>query len=111
MEAEPGEYTGDWGPSSPLWSTRPALASELLPKTLAGMFWMHLDAFLEIFNTLYAVNVMGGVEVQPADATKKLEASESKKASTSAGAISHTAVSSREGRCEGSWEGEGCGGR
>ncbi|CAN0180868.1 unnamed protein product [Pylaiella littoralis] len=51
--AEPGEYLGDWGPSSRQWSARPALASELLPRTLRGMFWMDVDAFLEVFNTLF----------------------------------------------------------
>ncbi|CAN0018362.1 unnamed protein product, partial [Laminaria digitata] len=45
---EPGQYVGDWGPSSPLWSTNPALASELLERTFSGMFWMSVDAFLEI---------------------------------------------------------------
>eukprot|EP00904_Undaria_pinnatifida_P013872 jgi/Undpi1/9615/HiC_scaffold_27.g12071.m1 len=50
---EPGQYLGDWGPSSPLWAASPALASELLERTLPGMFWMSFDAFLEIFNTLF----------------------------------------------------------
>ncbi|CAM9516779.1 unnamed protein product [Ectocarpus sp. 6 AP-2014] len=46
--AEPGEYLGDWGPSSRQWSAR-ALASELLPRTLRGMFWMEMGDFLRVF--------------------------------------------------------------
>ncbi|CAB1109230.1 unnamed protein product [Ectocarpus sp. CCAP 1310/34] len=59
--AEPGEYLGDWGPSSRQWSAR-AVASELLPRTLRGMFWMEMGDFLRMFNTLYAVDLAGGVE-------------------------------------------------
>ncbi|CAN0519785.1 unnamed protein product, partial [Ectocarpus sp. 12 AP-2014] len=46
--AEPGEYLGDWGPSSRQWSEC-AMASELLHRTLRGMFWMEMGDFLRVF--------------------------------------------------------------
>eukprot|EP00903_Cladosiphon_okamuranus_P013365 g12456.t1 len=108
--AEPGEYLGKWGPSSAQWSARPALASELLPRTLRGMFWMEMDAFLEVFNTLYAVDLTGGA----AAATGSQGAKRADPGSRALGCSSPHAgalAGSREGYCQGSWEGEGCGGR
>lgn len=111
----PGEYLGDWGPTSAQWSARPALASELLPRTLPGMFWMDVDAFLEVFNTLYAVDLTGGAAAAAAagqmQATKKISRAASPSPSAGTAADCVTGSGSREGRCQGSWEGEGCGGR
>jgi len=112
--AEPGEFLGDWGPNSAQWSARPALASELLPRTMRGMFWMDIDAFLEVFNTLYAVDLTGGAATAAGglmQATKKISRPASPTPSTCAAADIVTGSGSREGRCQGSWEGEGCGGR
>eukprot|EP00752_Nemacystus_decipiens_P009768 g8724.t1 len=105
---EPGEYLGGWGPSSSQWSARPALASELLPRTLRGMFWMEIDAFLEVFNTLYAVDLTGGAAAAGQEAAKRASPSSSK---ASASSSLHAGAGSKEGYCQGSWEGEGCGGR
>lgn len=129
---EPGEYLGDWGPSSRQWSAR-ALASELLPRTLRGMFWMEMGDFLRVFNTLYAVDLAGGaIELSLEEEKKKArrrwlqrqqqqqQASKTSSSDTSSpasrpstGAAFELAVGagSREGRCLGLWEGEGCGGR
>lgn len=70
---------------------------------------MDHDAFLEVFNTLYAVDMSGNnAEEFPLDrkATDK-----DKKGEKQAGAEGGGVAGSREGRCEGSWGGEGCGGR
>lgn len=112
--AGPGEYLGDWGPTSAQWSARPALASELLPRTLRGMFWMDVDAFLQVFNTLYAVDLTGGAAAAaagPKQANKKISRPASPSPSAGAAADCVAGSGSREGRCQGSWEGEGCGGR
>ena len=112
---EPGQYLGDWGPSSPLWSANPALASDLLERTFPGMFWMSVDAFLEIFNTLYAVDGVGigdqdGEKSSPQQQQQKKKKKKKKKEG-SGGASGEEPAGSREGRCEGSWGGDGCGGR
>lgn len=65
---------------------------------------MDLDAFLEVFNTLYAVSLVGDVD---ADSLK----GKAKKKNTPSPAAQATVFGSREGRCEGVWEKEGCGGR
>lgn len=67
---------------------------------------MEVDAFLEVFNTLYAVDLTGGAAAEPQAAKR---ANPSSKASASS--PSHAGVGSREGYCQGLWEGEGCGGR
>ena len=63
---------------------------------------MSFDAFLEIFNTLYSVDLVGGDH----DLGKKSRSSLKKKKHPAG-----EAAGSKEGRCEGSWGGEGCGGR
>ncbi|CAM9856392.1 unnamed protein product, partial [Scytosiphon promiscuus] len=113
--AEPGEYAGDWGPSSPQWSARPVIASELLPRTFRGMFWMAVDAFLEVFNTLYAVDLTGGraeISIEEREKAKRrmLQQKQKDGGSTSDSAVGASVTASagsREDRCQGSWEGEG----
>lgn len=65
---------------------------------------MDLDAFLEVFNTLYAVDLVGDAEEKSSTKTTQKEKSGSTGKATEVVAL-------REGYCEGSWEGEGCGGR
>ncbi|CAM9550431.1 unnamed protein product, partial [Chrysoparadoxa australica] len=55
-----GKFTGDWCEGSVRWSQRPDIASELLPKTEPGAFWMCLDDVHSVFSTLYAVLLLEG---------------------------------------------------
>lgn len=110
----PRQYLGDWGPSSPLWRTRPGIATELMPRTLPGTFWMDEDAFLEVFNTLYAVDL--GTDTPRDSAVRginsRVSATEDKRAAVCKRATAqHAASDPQEGRCGGSWGGENCGGR
>lgn len=84
---------------------------------------MDVDAFLEVFNTLYGVDLTGGEpELSPEQAKKAKRLQTAKKKNTTASASSASSVfaaidesapgaGSKEGRLQGSWEGEGCGGR
>ena len=77
---------------------------------------MDVDAFLEIFNTLYAVDLTGGDAATAAAAAGPMNASKKTNLPTATsslppGAAAEAGRGSREGRCQGSWEGEGCGGR
>ena len=80
---------------------------------------MEVDAFLEVFNTLYAVDLTGGDAAasaaaggERAKAAKSANlGSSSSRASSSSSSSLHAGAGSREGYCQGSWEGEGCGGR
>lgn len=67
---------------------------------------MEVDAFLEVFNTLYAVDLTGGAAAGP---KAGMRANPGSKASASSSLRANDG--SKEGYCQGSWGGEGCGGR
>lgn len=101
--------------ASPLWSARPELAAELMPRTLPRTFWMDENAFLEVFNTLYAVDLGpdGPEESVPRSHLARVQAiaAGTQERAASLGARQLTDSGPRERRCEGSWDGEACGGR
>lgn len=83
---------------------------------------MEIDTFLKVFNTLYGVDLTGGETVlSPEEAKKARQLQRGRKKSTTTSACSSSMPSaidegvpgagSKEGRLQGSWEGEGCGGR
>lgn len=90
------------------------------------MFWITFEAFSEIFNTVYGVVLVQDEEgsengrdrksKQPVERKKRMKGAAlssplqelSIPGTTEAG---QCAAGSREARCEGLWEVEGCGGR
>lgn len=65
---------------------------------------MDLDDFLEVFNTLYAVDLAGDVDGQTPMMDHMAVPKEK-------GLGNRHVKKNREGRCEGSWDGGVCGGR
>lgn len=65
---------------------------------------MDLDDFLEVFNTLYAVDLAGDVDGQTPMIDYMVVSKEK-------GLGNKRVKKHREGRCEGSWNGGVCGGR
>ena len=70
---------------------------------------MAFDTFVEVFNTLYAVDLAGDIEGQTTGGMINNKRQEKKLAYERAQKSS--ASSFREGRCEGRWEGHRFGGR
>lgn len=70
---------------------------------------MDLDDFLEVFNTLYAVNLAGDVEGQTSTIERMVVSQ--KEGLGNRRVTKKPVVRFRKGRCEGSWNGDVCGGR